>query len=85
MSLLNKRLKATDAKLQEIKEARKAASKTYRQQVKQTKADRERKIMLVGEAVLRRLDCGEWDEADFRQMMDESLSRPIDRMLFDLD
>jgi len=55
------------------------------QQYKQGKADHARKATLIGEAVSRRLDRGEWDEADFRQMMDESLSRPVDRALFDLD
>lgn len=68
-----------------MKDARKAADKTRRQQVRQTRADRERKITLVREAVMRRLGRGEWDEADFRQMMDESLSRPADRALFDLN
>ncbi|MBB5442981.1 MULTISPECIES: hypothetical protein [unclassified Paraburkholderia] len=56
-----------------------------RQAHKQTKADRERKVQLVGEAVLRRVDRGEWDEAEFRRMMDDALSRPADRALFDLD
>lgn len=85
MNMLKRRLVATDAKLQEIKTARKAAVKAQRQQVKQTRADRERKIVLAGEALLRRVDRGEWDSADFRTMMDEFLSRPADRALFDLD
>ncbi|OXC77434.1 hypothetical protein BSU04_16885 [Caballeronia sordidicola] len=42
-------------------------------------------MVLVGEAVMRRLDRGEWDEADFRKMMDGVLSRAADRALFDLD
>jgi hypothetical protein len=41
--------------------------------------------MLAGEALLRRVDRGEWDEADFRAMMDDYLSRPADRALFELD
>ncbi|MGC3030634.1 hypothetical protein ACPUER_37125, partial [Burkholderia sp. DN3021] len=65
--------------------ARKAVAKAQRQQVKQTRADRERKVMLVGEAILRRVERGEWDAADFRQMMDDALSRPADRALFELD
>ncbi|WP_175972099.1 hypothetical protein [Burkholderia sp. BCC0322] len=85
MSLLSRRLKATDARLQEIKVAQKTARKAYQQKAKQTRADRERKVMLVGEAVLCRLDRGEWEEAAFRQMMDEALSRSADRALFDLD
>lgn len=85
MTLLKRRLLATDEKLQELKSARKAVAKAQRQQVKQTRADRERKVMLVGEAILRRVERGEWDAADFRQMMDDALSRPADRALFELD
>ncbi|OXJ22462.1 hypothetical protein CFB82_40790 [Burkholderia sp. HI2714] len=85
MTLLKRRLVATDEKLQELKMARKAVAKAQRQQVKQTRADRERKMMLAGEAILRRVERGEWDVADFRQMMDDALSRPADRALFELD
>ncbi|WP_232457854.1 hypothetical protein [Burkholderia ubonensis] len=41
--------------------------------------------MLAGEAILRRVERDEWDAADFRQMMDDALSRPADRALFELD
>jgi hypothetical protein len=41
--------------------------------------------MLVGEAVLRRVDRGEWDKPEFRQMVDEALLRPVDRALSELD
>ncbi|WP_281203368.1 hypothetical protein [Ralstonia solanacearum] len=85
MNMLKRRLDATDEKLQELKTARKTAAKVQRQQLKQTRADRERKIILAGEALLRRVDRGEWDEADFRAMMDDYLSRPADRALFELD
>ncbi|MDR6503969.1 hypothetical protein J2785_007162 [Burkholderia ambifaria] len=85
MTLLKRRLLATDEKLQELKMARKAVAKAQRQQVKQTRADRERKVMLAGEAILRRVERGEWDATDFRQMMDDALSRPADRALFELD
>ncbi|CAD6563440.1 hypothetical protein ACFQ3P_43760 [Paraburkholderia sabiae] len=85
MTLLKKRLAATDKKLDELKEARKAAQKASQQAYRQTKADRERKTQLAGEAILRRVDRGEFDEAEFRQMMDEYLSREADRALFDLE
>lgn len=85
MDMLKRRLVATEAKLQEIKRARKSAVKAQRQQVKQTRADRDRKIVLAGEALLRRVDRGEWDVADFHAMMDEFLFRPADRALFDLN
>lgn len=85
MTILKNRLTATDQRLKELKESRNAADKVRRQAHKQSKADRDRKVMLVGEAVLRRVDRGEWDEADFRQMMDDALGRPADRQLFELD
>ncbi|MDH6151687.1 MULTISPECIES: hypothetical protein [Paraburkholderia] len=74
MSLLKSRITATDRKLDELKQARKVADKARRQAHKQTKADRERKVLLVGEAVLRRVDRGEWDEA---------LANPIVRATID--
>ncbi|MFL9907366.1 hypothetical protein [Paraburkholderia sp. RL17-337-BIB-A] len=85
MTTLKSRVAATDKKINEIKEARKASDKARRQQYKQSKADHDRKVMLVGEAVLRRVDRGEMDEEEFKQMMDEALSRPADRALFDLE
>jgi hypothetical protein len=82
---LKERLAATDRRLKELREASRVSDKGHRQQYRLSKADRHRKAMLVGEAVLRRVHSGEWSEADFRQMMDEALSRPADRALFDLD
>jgi hypothetical protein len=76
MTTLKDRLTATEQRLKELKESRKAADRMRRQAHKQSRADRDRKVMLVGEAVLRRVERGEWDEADFRHMMDEALSRP---------
>jgi hypothetical protein len=85
MTILKSRAAAPADKINEVKDARKAADKARRQQYKQTRADYDRKVLLVGEAVLRRVDRGEWDEAEFRQMMDDALSRPADRALFDLE
>ncbi|CAB3774387.1 hypothetical protein [Paraburkholderia humisilvae] len=85
MSLLKNRVKATDEKIKAMKDARKTADRERRQAYKQTRADRERRVMLVGETVLHRVERGEWDEAEFRKMMDEALTRPADRALFDLD
>ncbi|WP_158816083.1 hypothetical protein [Methylocapsa sp. S129] len=85
MTLLNRRLTATNEKLAALREARKADAKTRRQTIKESRADRERKLRLVGAAVLHRLACGDWDEADFRRMMDGALTRAADRTLFGLD
>jgi hypothetical protein len=85
MTTLKSRVAAPGKKISEIMGAHKAADKARRQQYKQTRADYDRKVLLVGEAVLRRVDRGEWDDAEFRQMMDDALSRPADRALFGLE
>ncbi|MFM0069334.1 hypothetical protein [Paraburkholderia aspalathi] len=85
MTTLKDRLSTTKQRLKELKEGRKAADKVQRQAYKQSKADRDRKMMLVGDAVLRRVERGEWDEVEFRQMMDEALGCPADRSLFDFE
>jgi len=85
MNLLKSRIDATNEKLKELKASRKLADKTKRQEVKHSRADKERKKLLVGEAVLARVASGEWDEAEFRSMMDNALFRPADRDLFGLD
>jgi len=89
---LRRRLAATEEKISEIKESqrklkesKRALEKQRRATYKQAKGDQERKVKLVGEVVLRRVDRGEWDEVEFRKMMDEALIRAADRALFDLD
>ena len=69
MSLMKKRLAVTDERLVALKEARKLADKARRKAVKESRADRERKLRLVGEAVLHRVERGDWNEADFQSMM----------------
>ncbi len=85
MTLLKTRIDATNSKLADMKAARKVADKERRQSYKQSKTDKARMAVLVGEAVLRRVARGDWDEADFKQMMDESVARPVDRVLFELE
>lgn len=85
MGMLKSRIDATNKKIEEFKAARKLEAKSRRADIKRTRADRERQKILVGEAVLARLANGELDEIEFRKMMSDSLSRPADRALFDLD
>jgi hypothetical protein len=75
----------TDEKLRQLKEANRAAAKTKRAQIKRSRDDEQRRTMLVGEAVLCRVARGEMGEDELRTMMDEALSRPADRALFDLE
>lgn len=85
MTLLQKRLAATDEKLRLIKEASRATAKAKRTEIKRSRADELRRTMLVGEAILRRVSRGEMGEDELRVIMDEALSRPADRALFDLE
>ena len=48
------------------------------------KRDTRRKI-LIGAAVMARVDNGEWPKADLEMMMDGFLTRPNERELFNLD
>jgi hypothetical protein len=57
----------------------KAAERTL-----EKKRDTRRKI-LIGAAVLARVEMGEWPQKDLTMMMDGFLSRPHERELFDLD
>lgn len=84
-SLLKHQLIATDEKLSSLRESRKAAAKAQRKMIKENRADRERKLRLIGEAVLRRIAAGEWNDAELMRMMDETLTRATDRALFKLD
>lgn len=56
MSVLKDRMAATEQKLKYLKEARKAANKERLKKSKQSKADREQKLMLIGSAVLARVE-----------------------------
>ena len=85
MNLLKSRIDATDERLEEFRKQRKLLQKQQRQALKLSRAERERKKLLIGEAVLARLAREDWDEDDFRQMMDAALTRPQDRVLFGLD
>jgi hypothetical protein len=58
MDRLQARLFATEQKLAEFKAAQKAEAKVRRKAIKLSRAERARKMMLVGEAVLRRLEAG---------------------------
>ena len=84
-NLVKRRKAASDKTVSERLEEYRTIGRERRQQYKRNKADKERKIMLIGEAVLRRVEQGEWDADDFRGMMDTALSHREDRELFDLD
>ena len=73
------RLLEKEAQLKAQIQLAKAAERTL-----EKKRDTRRKI-LIGAAVMARVNGGEWPEADLRMMMDGFLSRPNERELFGLD
>ena len=74
LAKLEERRKQIDAQTQQIK---------AREQQQERKRDTRRKI-LIGAAVLERVKNGRWSEDRLRVMMDECLTKEIDRRLFGL-
>lgn len=75
---LEAKLKQAKAKKQQI-EARKRALETKEERAKDT-----RRKILVGAAILAKVERGEWPKEKLLSMLDNSLTRPDDRSLFDL-
>lgn len=75
---LEAKLKQAKAKKQQI-EARKRALETKEERAKDT-----RRKILVGAAILAKVDRGEWPKDKLLNMLDSSLTRLDDRALFDL-
>jgi len=75
---LEAKLKQAKAKKQQI-EARKRALETREERAKDT-----RRKILVGAAILAKVDRGEWPKEKLLTMLDSALKRPDDRSLFDL-
>lgn len=78
ITALESRLKGLRAKQQRIT-ARQRALETRRNR----KEDTRRKI-LIGAVVMARVEQGRFPEADLRAWLDEVLTRPDDRALFEL-
>ncbi|WP_323032628.1 mobilization protein [Paracoccus sp. (in: a-proteobacteria)] len=78
ISALEERLKQERARKQKI-EARKRAAEQ-----KRTRAEDTRRKVLVGAAILAKVERGEWPADKLAAMMDGYLTRPADRALFSL-
>lgn len=75
---LEEKLKQAKA-LKQKAEARVKAAKT-----KQKRADDTRRKILVGAAILAKVERGEWPKDKMLEMMGQQLTRTDDRLLFDL-
>lgn len=78
ITALESRLKALRSRQQRIS-ARQRALEARRSR----KADTRRKV-LVGTIVLAKVEAGEIETKQFRRWLDQGLTRPEDRALFDL-
>ncbi len=76
---LETKLKQAKARKQQL-EARKRAIDS-----KKNRANDTRRKILVGAAILAKVDRGEWPKARLLDMMNQTLTRLDDRALFDLD
>lgn len=78
IATLEAKLKQAKAKKQQI-EARKRALGTKKERAKNT-----RQKILVGAAILAKVERGDWPKDKLLAMLDGSLTRTDDRLLFDL-
>ncbi|HEY0341852.1 MAG TPA: mobilization protein [Steroidobacteraceae bacterium] len=85
MAKIDERIATLQERLQQLKaqQQRAAARQKSIESQRQRKADTRRKI-LVGAIVLAKLDQGEFNKAQLHRWLDEVLTRPDDRALFDL-
>ena len=86
MTELDERIKQTEEKLKQLKarkqllEARKRAI-----EAKKNRSDDTRRKILLGAAILQKVESGEWKRERMLALLDATLTRPADRALFGLD
>jgi len=73
---------------EEIKRKKNAITKAKRRELtkinQQKRKDDTRRKILVGSAVLQKLENRDWPEERFKMLMDNFLKRDVDRQLFNL-
>lgn len=86
MSMLDQRIKNLEEKLAQAKELRRQIDARQRAAAaKKRRADDTRRKILVGAAILAKVESGEWPEKKMLAMMDTALTRKDDRALFGLE
>lgn len=85
MPKLDERIDALETRLKQLKAQQQRIDARRRTiEARRTRKDETRRKILVGAIVLAKVQAGEIDEKRFRQWVDEALSRPEDRALFEL-
>lgn len=85
MDTIDTRIEAAETRLKKLKAQRQqieARKRTEDSKRKRT-VDTRRKI-LIGAAILAKVERGEWTEERLMAMLDKALTRPDDRALFNL-
>ncbi|MFT0534463.1 mobilization protein [Castellaniella hirudinis] len=75
---LKERLKQAQARKQKAEALKRATDQ------KRTKKQDDKRKILVGAAILAKVERGEWPADKMREMMNTFLTRPAERALFDL-
>lgn len=78
IATLEAKLKQEKAKKQRLEAARKAAAS------KKLRAEETRRKILVGAAILAKVERGDWPKERLMEMLSSTLTRDDDRKLFDL-
>jgi len=79
------RVKDLEDKLKQAKALKqKAEARVKTAEAKQKRADDTRRKILVGAAILAKVERGEWPKDKMLEMMGQQLTRDDDRALFDL-
>ncbi len=79
------RVKDLEEKLKQAKALKqKAEARLKATETKQKRADDTRRKILVGAAILAKVERGEWPKAKMLEMMGQQLTRPDDLALFEL-
>lgn len=82
---LDERIVALEARLKNLKtEQQRIAARQRALEVKRARKEDTRRKILIGAIVMARIEQGRFPEADLQAWLDEALTRPDDRALFEL-
>ena len=82
---LDDRITSLEARLRNLKaEQQRVAARQRALEVKRTRKEDTRRKILIGAIVMARIEQGRFLETDLKAWLDEALTRPDDRALFDL-
>ena len=85
MTPIVERIKVQEEKLKQLKALKQKQEATLRAaQAKKDRAAETRRKILVGAAILAKVERGEWPKDKMLEMMGQQLTRPDDRALFNL-